>query len=345
MQDFKRAVITSISLILAIVLFSYALFAIASPYTHISDLSLRKSLSGKLNYLVVGASQAQCAFNAKMMDNRMGCNSYNLSYDGLGNGEKRLLLQTELSRNKINTVVLELSYDTFLASENTSYTDASVSTLLRTERFVDGAKYLMNCVDLDNRLYVYSYWVYKSALSLISSSTNSSTDAEEKGSRSLPSNDYTISVDNIAQAYNQKQYSVLNYNPKTIAGFVDLINLCKAYNARVIVAVVPVSDNYIWCYDNLDSFAIWASEFCEQQNVEYYDFNLLKDRYTLFSDTDCYSTDTHHMSEKGSQIFTESYAKIIAEVDTEEDVSQYFYSTYQELKGDSPYMTALNNGY
>ena len=81
----------------------------------------------------------------------------------------------------------------------------------------------------------------------------------------------------------------------------------------------------------------WAKQYCADQNVEFYDFNLLRDRYTLFSDSDCYSTDPHHMSEKGARIFSEVFSTIIQEAYGGKDVSGYFYSSFEEMIIDSPY--------
>lgn len=86
------------------------------------------------------------------------------------------------------------------------------------------------------------------------------------------------------------------------------------------------------------AFTEWANAYCAEQNVEFYDFNLLRERFALLSDEDCYSTDPMHMSEKGARMFTEAFVRIIQAAADGQDVSSSFYQSYSEMQWDSPYM-------
>lgn len=339
MQDSKKAFISTGIVLALFALLSGLFLAISSPYTHNYDWYLREELSGSLDFLIVGASHGQCALYTREIDRVTGSNSYNLSYNSEKNYEKYYLLNKELSRNDIKTVVLELSYDTLQSSGKTAYTDSNIFSIMRMDSFSDRAPYFIKNVNLENKLYVYADLMYQGLFGMLRHKNPvNDKQADLKGSRFIDGKDHSLQPEEVANAYNRNKFYVSSLNEDTVKGFTDLIRLCQEHDAKVIVAVVPVSDNSIWCMDNLDDFSAWAKEYCMDNNAEYYDFNLLKERYALLSDIDCYSTDINHMSEKGSRVFTEVFANIIQEASDGKDVSKYFYNTFGELKQDSPYM-------
>lgn len=339
MQDSRKA-LASTGIVLALFfLINSLLLAISSPYAHNYDWYLREDLSGSLDFLIVGASHGQCALYTREIDRITGSNSYNLCYDSEKNFEKEYLLSKELSRNNIKTVVIELSYDTLQSSRRTDYADANVFSIMRMDSFSDRIQYFSRNVKFDNKLYVYAGVMCHRLLGMLQQKHIEEEQIDLKGSRFISGKDYCLLPEEVVDAYNKNEFSVSSFKEDTVNGFTDLIDLCQEHGAKVIVAVVPVSDNFLWHMDNLDEFSAWAKEYCAENHVEYYDFNLLKDRYILFSDKDCYSTDTHHMSEKGSRVFSGIFANTIQKASDGQDVSDYFYSSFDEMKQDSPYMS------
>ena len=342
MRDSKKAILSTCLVVLLIVCLSLIILIQTAPFVHNYDWELREELSGELDFLIIGASHGQCALYTRTIDEILGCNSYNLSYDSMKNYEKEYLLKKEIQRNDIKTVVLELSYDTLFSSGKTDYTDANLFSTNRMDSFSDRLFYFFNYVRLNNKWYVYSDSMYegmyavKNGLSVEHSIDENQYDL--KGSRFIDGKDHSLADEEIISSYNSKSYDVPNFNQETLDGFTEMIQLCRENGIRVIVAVVPVTDNYIWRYDKLDDFNDWVSDYCRENGAEYYDFNLLKERFELFSDADCYSTDTHHMSEKGSRIFSKVFSEIIMCSGKGDDVSELFYDSFELEKLDSPYM-------
>lgn len=346
MQDFKKAIISTVSVLLIIAVFSTSFFAITMPYSHNYDWHLRRDLAGTLDYLIVGASQGQCALYTEEIDRTAGCSSYNLSYDAMKSYEKKYLLNREFARNNIKTVVLELSYDIFQSADRNSYTDANSFSLMRMDSFSDRMFYYLKYVNLKNKVFVYSEWMCTCLKgigdALLSKENFSSEQAALKGSNLLPSKDYRLTQDEAAEVYNQDSWDVSSLNEETVKNYKEVIKLCHEHNADVIVAVVPVSDNYLWRVDGLDSFSEWMQNYCAENDASYYDFNLLKNRFSLFSDKDCYSSDTHHMSEHGAKIFSKVFAEITQKAESGNNVDDMFYTSYEEMKQDSPYRKYMN---
>lgn len=347
MRDFKKAFISTISVLLLVIVLSLIVLIPANNMTHNYDWQIRESLAGSLDTLIIGASQGQCAINTQELDKALDCNSYNLSYDSMTNVEKKYLLEKELNRNNVDTVILELSYDTLQRNDITDYTNANVFSLLRMDSFIDRLNYYVKYVNLENKLYVYSCWLCNSIYSMKDAIQNKEVEIKtavfnNKGSSLRESKDWSLEYTSIRDKYNQGNLSSNNYIEKTISEFEEIIELCKAKSKRVIVVVVPISDNYIWCTDGLNETTEFQRKLCKRHNVEYYNFNLLKDRYVLFSDVDCYSTDICHMSEKGSKIFTKKLGQIIKKSGEDIEISDCFYNNFDDVKTDSPYAKQLD---
>lgn len=339
MKDSEKAFLTTGIVLLLFVLISGIFLAVSTKSAHNYDWYSREELSGSLDFLIVGASQGQCALYTEEIDQIIGCNSYNLCYDAEKNYEKRYLLNKELSRNEVETVILEVSYDALQLPDKTDYTDANIFSIMRMDSFGERMHYLAHNVDFNNKLYVFAELMYQGWRgSLQAQNTVSDRQTDLKGSRLIPAKDHSLSPEEVVDAYNEESFTISSLNEETVSRFTSLIGLCQEYDVNVIVVVVPVSDNSLWRVDNLDEFSAWASKYCADNNIEYIDFNLLKDRYILFSDVDCYSTDIYHMSGKGAKIFSKIFARIICEKLNNQDISKYFYNSFNEMKQDSPYM-------
>lgn len=342
MQDFKKTIISTFCIIITSLIFSVSILYYANNITHNSDWLLREELAGNLDFLIVGASQSQCAMNTNIIDKELYCNSYNLSSNSMKSIEKKLLINKELERNNINTIVLELSYDTFVLPDIGYSTETNIFTILRIDSFWDRVNYFIHYVRNNSKPYVFSEWILNSLKSIYFNflNVNIMDDNLEKtkGSNLLTSKDYSLSKTEIIENYNIDCYSTDNFINSTVTGFEELIKTCKDRNIRTIVAVMPVSDGYIWSVDNLDQFNCYAKDLCDKYDVEFYDFNLLKNRYELFSDFNCYSSDNRHMSEIGSKVFSHVFSKIIEESKEKMSVNELFFSNYEEAKSNSPYM-------
>ena len=67
-----------------------------------------------------------------------------------------------------------------------------------------------------------------------------------------------------------------------------------------------------------------------------FDFNLLKERYTLLSDEVSFSDDSH-LSGEGAEAFSAVMAEVLLEHRAGRDVSKRFYRDYNEVLHDSFY--------
>ncbi|MBQ7669392.1 MAG: hypothetical protein IJS45_01580 [Clostridia bacterium] len=341
MRDSKRAIIATVSVVLAVIAVSAAV--LLSPFSWHDDLKVRRELAGSIDMLFAGASQCHDAFYTNVIDEALGTNSYNLGIDALSPWQKTYLLKNELDRNDLDTVVLEIAYDAMEKKFISEFVDENVYCIARLETLEDRLDYYFNCIRYENKGYVYSQLMLRSLVStaenVISGSSSSEKNARElKGSYLTAAKDHTLPDDEIVEKFGIKPFSTDNYLEETVSAFEEMIDICLKKNIRVIVAVVPVSDNFIWEYSGLDDFDSWVkTRFCKN-GVEFYDFNLMKNRFEVLSDKDCYGTDSHHMSGTGAAAFSKEFARIIKEAADGTDVSPMFYKSYEEMMNDCPYM-------
>jgi hypothetical protein len=131
---------------------------------------------------------------------------------------------------------------------------------------------------------------------------------------------------------NARKVSFISWVPTAIS------IVARKYGAEPILVSVPISLRELWPYAEMDAYRVWLNEYCEEQRCAHYDFNLLADRHTLFSDDSSFCNPTH-LSDTGSQALTCILADTLKRAANGEDVSGLFYESYEDMMQASPYMT------
>ena len=332
MHSSKKALLRSAAVVLIVVLFSVLL----SFFVPSEELELRNSLAGSLDYLIVGASQAQCSFVPAIIDEKLGVNSYNLSIGSMTSSDKLIMLEEEIYRNPVDTAVIEISYNAFSRTNKNNAADGNFHMFNRIGSFRRKADYLMKNTPFDNWAYVYSRSMMTGISALLSGPET--VDASQKGYTALKSKDFSLGDDKIIETYKSSDILIDSFYDDSVSDFIRMLHLCGENGIRAIVTVVPVGDSFIWEQNNIDEFSYWIENICMSNEAEYFDFNLIKTRYDLFSDSTSYSTNSDHLSEDGAWAFSELFADTMLRVNSGEDVSGLFYSSYEEMLEDSPYM-------
>ena len=104
--------------------------------------------------------------------------------------------------------------------------------------------------------------------------------------------------------------------------------------ARVVLVTPPLPDRFLLENKGFDTVLGWYKAYAEQYGLELYDFNLLRDRKTVFPDTTAYS-DMWHLSTEGADSFTHLLAGFMDAHDQGEDISAQFFSSYEEAVTDA----------
>lgn len=344
MRNFKKfllsfsAVIATISIASACILTPF----LNSEFYGTQDHKMLDSMSGKIDLITVGASNTLSSVIPNIVDSELNCFSYRICGRLMTLKSRYFLLKRELQRNPVKAVIIDVSDETLTRDEDHEYALGHEDAIWKLSTFTDRVKYLVECATFEDLLDLYSRELIQSIeywLSRFKGVSLNNVDYNAKGYSGAPANDLTLSSEQASEQLNKRVLDT-DYRSDNLSNLESLIELCKTHGVRVIVTVTPVADSMIWSTKNSDSFYFWMSQYCKEKNIEFYDFNLIKSRYELFNDRDSYR-DEVHMSDSGAKTFSKTLCSIIKKAETE-DVSQYFYSSYEEMKADSPYMKYLN---
>ena len=110
MHSFKKAMKSSM---IFLILLTICTETIVYPYFHsetyhYQDGYVREELQGTLDFLICGASQAQRGISPMILDQKLGCNSYNIASPLMTLHSRYYMLEKELERNPVKTVIIEL---------------------------------------------------------------------------------------------------------------------------------------------------------------------------------------------------------------------------------------------
>ena len=344
MRSSKKAIVSFLLVIIIVAAAFTAVFSFTekNDYALSDELVERLSYSGSIDFLVVGASHAEYAFVPKIIDKKLDCFSYNLAQDAVLNEEKIMLLRNEMNRNPVKTVVLEMSYDTLTKNTRVKHTDAAMIFSNRLDNFGQRAENLIKYTTFNNYDYILSDSFIECMKAVATGrKTTSYADYSDSKKGGKLRRVQPVIPDGSKKPEDLRESEII-FTPELVKeshldAFDKVIQLCKGKGCRVIVAVTPVSDYYIWSAYDLDAFNEWMKDYCKERAVEYYDFNLIKERYDLFNDDESYSIDSHHMSKKGAKKFTRLFCETAKKTGSGIDVSDEFYDNYSDIIKQSPY--------
>lgn len=344
MQTFKRILLSALGLLCCLAILSVIVIepALKTEAAYYNDQRLRRELSGSIDFIALGASHGLAAFDPRILDEELGCCSYNLSGSMMTSYSKLYLLNKELARNPVKTVVLEIAFDSFARDEAKEYAIGDAVTVERLDSVPERIAFMLRYVGLEDWMNVYSRGLAQGITGwkrILTGRADSCVDAAAKGFLAKDPADLSLTPEQAAKRYAGREISSHRFQ-KTVDRLGEMIRVCREKDAKVIVCVTPLPDSTLWERSGWDDFRVWLKDYCEQTGCPCYDFNLLKARYELFSDTESFYDDGH-MSAAGAAAFSRAFAQLLRRAEQGEDVSALFYASYDEMLRDSPYAPYL----
>lgn len=311
MRNFKKAALTTVSLLLMVILV-FSLYTI--PYFHgtayyYQDAAMRDSLSGSLDLLIVGSSHAFRAFDTEILDQELGCNSYNLACAMQTMRGRYFLLKEEVERNPVKTVVLEVSYNALTRNREQEGPEGDIYELARFSNPIDRVRYFFSTIYPSEYSKLYFDTLDRSSTAWEMLLRGQMKPYACKGFQGLDANDMTITAEEAEKLYHS---DALNTVPDAdnLEYFEKCMNLCKEKGIRVILVVTPLSNRKIITASGLDTIREWYQDRAAQYNCEMYDFNLIPTKLEDYPmNTGFY--DTTHLSREGAAVFTRQLCRIM----------------------------------
>ena len=339
MRSFKRVLLSVLCFALVFALLAGLSLGLyyGSETLIIMDSGLRASLSGSLNRLMIGSSHAWNGFAPAVFDARLKSSSYNLSGGVFPMYAKKYLLEKELSRNPLEVVYIELSDDTLTRSNERDYAEGDEIAIARLDSWAERLHYMRLFLSFNDCVNVYSRALLRGGQAAFALLRGQSTmDYSARGWYAKDATDVSMTPEEAARSHNTDQISPADYREENIEQLVKLLQTCRDAGVQPVIVVLPVSDTHLWKTAGEDDFRIWLEDFCREQGCPVYDFNLLRERYALFSDRESFR-DGGHLGRQGAETFTAVFAELMEKAERGEDISSAFYDSYEELLVLSPY--------
>ena len=345
MRNFRKVLLVSISFLLLVGIMSLAIMEayIHSEYAFDEDVRLRRDLAGEIDYIFLGASHIQQALIPKEVDEALGVNSYILADGWQSIPLSRTMLETELARNPVKEVVLDVTFSTMTRTGESDSVERDLYALPRLENEAQRLDHIRKTFKPKGYKKVFILYMQYGSEYLIKKVLGKNVKNvidENKGFKEMPARNLLLKGEKIGKTYNS---DVLNnkWRKQNTEGLADIINLCKQKDIKVSIVVVPVSQQKIWQNDGWDVFHSQLQEYCLYNDVAMVDFNLLKERFELFDEETSFSN-SEHLCTKGAKEFTPVYCRIMKQINEGKDISDQFYDSYEEMKQHTIYAESIS---
>ncbi len=341
MHSFRRAwkntvlflgLVLAVSLPLPAFYYEYSM----KNWTRTTDIVEKNFYAGSLDTVFCGASHGYRAFIPTDYDAKMGTVSYNLCGVLQPMSGRVALLEEELARNPVRTVVIELSFNALSRDPGTEGAEGKIDVIRHLVSRRDKAGYALQNLRADEWKIAY-YMAVHNGFSIAEELLAGK--AEENFAQSVSRKGYLGAQANdlgLTPAEYEKQFRTVSIEEKVaeenLHDLDRIFGLCREKNIDVFMVTVPLSYRMVNSIENLDVLRGRYEKLAKEQNCEFWDFNLWKGRETLFRDREDFYDDLH-LAQSGAEKFTAVFAQVMQMKECGEDPGTLFYDSYREMTG------------
>ncbi len=340
MSNFKKTIKTIALFFLVFILLNLGIMGVylTGENFYYQDARERAELSGTLDFLVFGSSHVMRSVIPDILDEELGVNSYNMAISSASMQEHYEMLTVEAERNPVDTVILGVSYDTMTRNREERGAIESDFYVLSKLDFWHQVPYFFSALEPSEYIRMYYEFLNKGFECIdmaVRGTWHAENDKIDKGFVSY----YSLHNEGDNTDILVTEYSDI-YNTEVLPEKIDessveyldkILELCNENDIQLIMIDVPMSKTFISLYQNLDASRSWYAEYAQNNDIEFFDFNLYKEIPDIFSD-DVDFHDINHMNSIGAEKFTKLFASFYMKLENDEDVEDLFYDSYDEMK-------------
>lgn len=340
MKSFKKVLISMVSFLLITFIFTTIIYEpfVNSEIYYFCDTKYRKSLSGTLDTLIIGASNSIRAYNPNIIDEITNTNTYNLSGSLINWPGRLALLEEEIDRNDLETVFIDVTLDSLQRDPDTLYSsEGNIYVLPRLDSLYKRTKFFFENVNLDTFEKFYStmlydgfrYYVHLAKKILLGTQIPSSVDYNKKGYITYGDDQYknlTLDKKQAVELHNTEEID-LNFNKTNCDILSKMIELCQKKNISVVIITTPYSNSSLWKYSNYNDFHDQIEKIAEDNDCEYWDFNLSKN--LNISDENGWH-DWQHITNKTIPEVSKEFANVYYSYLQGKDTNGFFFDKLEE---------------
>ena len=229
-------------------------------------------------------------------------------------------------------MVLELSYDSMTRNRDEEGPEGDMYMLGKLGGFMPRIKYFFSAIrpkEYGRMYYNYIDNGVNCIKKIIHGTWTNKNTKLEKGYAAYKRDDDELNQD-LKKIYHTRSFEETVYEPN-VEYLNKIIALCKEKNVQLILVTTPLSKVTVCRYDNLDTFKEWYENVANENGLQYYDFNLIRDKEEKLPDSSAFS-DKFHLGNKGAGTFTKMFTDVLNKEAAGEDTSALFYGSYSELE-------------
>ncbi len=309
---------------------------------------------GKIDNIYLGSSHVFCDLDPTLLDQLSGQYNFNLASSSQRlNGSYYLLREADRT-NSLSHVCLEMYYDNVYSDaglleyelnwKNLDYMKPSINKAAYWLA-VGGADQYINAMlpfsryraslgewgQIETNMERKGQEAYKNYQFVQSYGDRNGKEVYERQGVSRSARIYKDSLKLLKQDKILTEYSLGKKNEEYCR---KIIEYCKEREIPITLFCSPIYDLQLLSTMNYDDYTLAIRAFAAEQEVPFYDFNLVKEVYLPIQDGK-YFRDSHHLNQFGAEKFTRFFYQVINGEET--DNEKYFCDSYEErLKESKP---------
>ena len=329
----KKSILTLIcSIVLFLLFVSGISYALAYPFDKIY------ANSNQFQIAFLGASETEWGINPILIDSATQKKSCLYATSGCTYEYRQEMLRSLLQQDSMELVVIEVSYGSMKKNMDSFDTEYKVLIMPRISGFGNKVRTVFSKLSFweDEFEQAYAQELFDGSRGW-RSRLNGIYPVAFAMHGYVPQEwaDQYLTPEEAAQGYNSESINT-NFREKNLAALAALVRICKEQDTDVMLITMPLSESYIWRYDGWDEFHDCMTQFSEENEVLYYDFNLWTKRQQYLSDDVSYR-DEEHLCDSGANEFSRILGRMINQHLQEMPVDLSFYDSYTEAKEHSVY--------
>ncbi|MCQ2507292.1 MAG: hypothetical protein MJ097_00725 [Dorea sp.] len=348
MHNFKKVLKTVLVFGIMVAILSLAVLALVfnGENGYYQDGNVRDAYAGTIDFFIVGASRAERSIKPVGLDDQLGVHAYSLVGPHLTMKGRYMLLEKEMKRNPVKTVLMEMSDESLTVSRKTDGLEGDLYYVMKMNTLKEQVTGFLSLIY--PRHYPDAYvFLMKHGMSFINKLvtgeyvTFNQNSYDRKGyvpytGKERKPMDLTAEGE---QAYLDSYNTVTletEMNDENLYYLDKIVSLCKEYDARLILLTTTVSRMETCMVTNEQFFYDWYSQYAKDHEIEYYDMNLRRNRDKAFSDEYCFN-DLYHISNKGAKPFTKELIRMMKKIDQGVPHEKLFFDSYAEYEATQSY--------
>lgn len=339
-KKFLKLFILIISSLFFISILQYALIDDTLSYTRILMKEMYEQ--NKIDSLFIGSSHAYRSINPEIFDQEWNENTFNLGTSSQTIEGTYYLLKECMNNTEVNKVFLEV-YHSVLGKEIIAG-EALTKTFIISDYMKPSwnkVNYLYYTVDSDNFInafilprrewmklfdleYIVTLFEVKSADAYNNYEYIRHTNEEYLGKGFVFSYE-TLNPDTMFRNESLQPLNDMIIPEYNMEYLNKIVELCANNNIELTLFVAPMPEFTLVDIGNYDKYIEYMTAFAQNNNFNFYDFNLVKPNYLSLDNTDF--KDYDHLNGKGADKFSKFFAKFYLQYCKEDDI---FYHSFEE---------------